>query len=112
MFFRLQVLKKKRRKEEKKVKEIVKKIKAGHFKFTTRACAIVKRKTGIKYPLIVAKVFAGVVNMIVNHHDKVFIDVVVVATQLGESKLIIQNQATTSDNSINWNKNIILKNLQ
>jgi hypothetical protein len=89
MFFRLQVLKKKRQKEEKKVKEIVKKIKAGHFKFTTRACAIVKRKTGIRYPLIVAKVFAGVVNMIVNHHDKVFIDVVVVATQLGESKLII-----------------------
>ena len=40
--------------------------------FTNRACDIVKQKTGIKLPLIVAKVFIGVGNMIVNSHDKVF----------------------------------------
>ena len=41
------------------------------LEFTNRAFNIVKQKTGIDLPLIVAKVFVGVGNMIVNSHDKV-----------------------------------------
>ena len=42
------------------------------LEFTNRACDIVKQKTDIDLPLIVANVFVGVGNMIVNSHDKVF----------------------------------------
>ena len=42
------------------------------LEFTNRASDIVKQKTDIDLPLIVAKVFVGVGNMIVNSHDKVF----------------------------------------
>ena len=42
------------------------------LEFTNRASEIVKQKTGIDLPLIVANVFVGVGNMIVNSHDKVF----------------------------------------
>ena len=50
------------------------------FEFTSRACDIIKQKTEIELPLIVAKVFVGVGNMIMNHQDKVFF-FVFVATQ-------------------------------
>ena len=60
------------------------------LEFTNRACDIVKQKTGIELPLIVAKMFVGVGNMIVNYDDKVFILIFVVATQQGEFELIIQ----------------------
>ena len=87
MYFRLQVLK-----EERKIKalEIGKKIRTWvvnrkpelkkYLEFTNRACDIVKQKTEIELPLIVAKMFVGVGNMIVNQNDKVFF-VVVEATQ-------------------------------
>ena len=39
--------------------------------FTNRASDIVKQKTSIDLPLIIAKVFIGVGNVIVNHNDKV-----------------------------------------
>ena len=45
---------------------------AKSLEFTNRACDIVKQKTSIDLPLIVAKMFVGVGNMIVNSHDKVF----------------------------------------
>ena len=60
------------------------------LEFTNKACDIVKQKTGIKLPLIVAKMFVGVGNMIVNNDDKVFFLIFVVATQQGEFELIIQ----------------------
>ena len=46
--------------------------------FTNRACNIVKQKTGIKLPLVVAKMFVGVGNMIVNYDNKVFFLIFVV----------------------------------
>ena len=45
---------------------------AKYSKFANRACDIVKQKTDIDLPLIVANVFIGVGNMIGNSHDKVF----------------------------------------
>ena len=42
------------------------------LEFTNRTCDIVKQKTDIDLPLIVANMFVGVGNMIVNSHDKVF----------------------------------------
>ena len=43
-----------------------------YSEFTNRACDIVKQKTDINLPLIVEKVFVGVGNITVIHHDKVF----------------------------------------
>ena len=43
-----------------------------YLESTNRACDILKQKTGIELPLIIAKVFVGVGIMIVNHQDKVF----------------------------------------
>ena len=43
-----------------------------YLEFTNKACNFAKQKTGLELPLIVAKVFVGVGNMIVNHHPKVF----------------------------------------
>ena len=45
---------------------------AKYSEFTNKACNIVKQKTDIDLPLIVTKVFVGVGNIIVNHHEKVF----------------------------------------
>ena len=45
---------------------------AVYSEFSNKACDNVKQKTDIDLPLIVAKVFVGVGNIIVNHHEKVF----------------------------------------
>ena len=42
-----------------------------YLEFTNKACDFAKQKTGLDFPLVVAKVFVGVGNMIVNHHPKV-----------------------------------------
>ena len=52
-----------------------------YLEFTHRACDFVKQKTDIELMLVVAKVFIGVGNIVVNHHDKVFFVFIIVATQ-------------------------------
>ena len=42
-----------------------------YLEFTDKANNLVKQKTGIELPLIVAKGFIGVGNIIGKHHDKV-----------------------------------------
>ena len=63
------------------------------LEFTNRACDIVKQKTSINLPLIVAKMFVKVGNMIVNQKDKVFLFVIVLAIKQ-EVYLIILNQGS------------------
>jgi hypothetical protein len=88
----LQLAKSKQKKEKKgQVLEIGKKIEtwvvkrkpvlSKYLEFTNRTCDFVKQKTDIELPLVVAKVFIGVGNMIINHHDKVFNSVIIVARE-------------------------------
>ena len=78
----MQIAKSKPKREKKgKVLEIGKKIEiwvvkrkpelTEYLEFTDKANNLVKQKTGIELPLIVAKVFIGVGNIIGKHHDKV-----------------------------------------
>ena len=52
---------------------------------------MVKQKTGIKLSLIVSMMFVGIGNMIMNHQDKVFLVVVVVAIKQEVYPLISLN---------------------
>ena len=50
-----------------------------YLEFTNKSCDFAKQKTGLELPLVVAKVFVGVGNMIVKYHPKVlyvFVNVV------------------------------------